>query len=352
MKTKDLFKKIIKNNDVIKILENLGMHNIRDKGDYISCGQPDGDNPSSVIVYKDNLWVTAYTRDIADKYGNTNIISLVSFIRNSYFSQSKKWICDLCEYDYYEEPSKKTDMLKFLDYIYSERKSETVNEDEVMYLKPVSEDVLQYYGTYSNRLFISDGISVEAQYDFEIGYDLETHAITIPIRDELGTLVGVKARIFKDYWEIEDWESKYFYIVPCAKSRVLYGLHKTMPYITRSRSAYIVESEKSVIKLWGLGVRNVVSIGGHQLSKTHVKKIVQLGVDDIFLCFDEDVSRNDSGKVDLEWYKNVASKFLPCQNVYGLIDLDGSILKPKDSPVDNMDNFYKLNERKIILSGV
>ena len=95
MEVKELFSKIIENNDIEKILKNLGMHHINDKGEYFTCGFPDGD-ANHVVVYKDNLWVNAYTRDISDKYGYTNIISLTSFIRKLYFSQSIKWICDIC----------------------------------------------------------------------------------------------------------------------------------------------------------------------------------------------------------------------------------------------------------------
>lgn len=349
MEIKDLFRKVIENNDAEKILESLNMHHIVDKGEYITCGQPDGDNPASVVVFKDNLWVEAYTRDISDQYGYTNIISLVSFIRKTYISQSIKWICDICNYNYYEESKNKTEMIKFLDYIYSENTDSKADEDEVLFLKPIEEYILKYYGSFTNSLFLKDNIDLQTQRDFELGYDLETHSITIPIRDELSTLVGVKARLFKELWELEDWESKYFYLVPCAKSKILYGLHKTMPYIIRDKSLYVVESEKSVMKLWSYGIRNVVSIGGHKLSKTQIKKIVQLGVRDINICFDQDVARLDDGKVDLGWYKKIANNFLQCHNIYGLIDYEGGILLEKESPVDDLKKFESLCKHKIIL---
>jgi DNA primase len=350
MKVRDLFQKIIDDEKIIDVLEELEMHHISDKGNYITCGYPTGDNPKSVTVYKDNLWVNSYTRDIADDYGYTNIISLVSYIKDFYFTKSIKWICDICGYNYYESPKEKVGMLKFLDEVYS-NKSVNKSDDEVEYLKPIDEYLLKYYGNYCNMLFKKDNIDFQTQTDFELGYDLKTHSVTIPIRDELSTLVGVKARLYKEKNDIKPWDNKYFYIVPCAKSKVLYGLHKTMPYIKRVKSVYVVESEKAVMQLWSQGIRNVVAIGCKKPSRTQVKKIVQLGVNDIILCFDEDVGRQEDGSINMAEYTKVSSMFLPCQNVYGMIDLKGNILDKKESPTDNMEKFLKLDSTKILIES-
>jgi len=349
MEVKDLFGKIIENNDIEKILKNLGMHHINDKGEYFTCGFPDGD-ANHVVVYKDNLWINAYTRDISDKYGYTNIISLTSFMKKIYFSQSIKWICDTCSYNYYEEPKSKTEMIKFLDYIYEQKNgSNKSDEDEVINLKPINEDILQYYGNYANRLFLEDNIDLQTQIDFGFGYDLETHSITIPIRDELNTLVGVKARLYKTSEELEEWESKYFYLVPCAKSKILYGLNRTMPYIKREGFAVICESEKATAQLWSYGIRNAVSIGSHTISKYQAKKLTHLGVD-LVLAYDKDVMFKD-GKFNKEHYEKECNKFIENQIIYCLIDEDG-ILGEKESPTDNKEKFKRLFENKRILRGI
>ena len=350
MEVRELFKKIIKNNDIEKILQSLGMHHIEEKDEYFTCGFPDGDNTKSTIIYKDNLWVNAYTRDISDKYGYTNIISLVSFIKQLYFSNSIKWICDLCSYNYYAEPKSKTGMIKFLDYIYEQKNGSNKNdEDEIVNLKPINENLLKYYGTYSNELFLKDNIDIQTQIDFGLGYDLETHSITIPIRDELNTLVGVKARLYKTLEELEEWESKYFYLIPCAKSKILFGLNKTMPYIRREGFVYITEAEKGVLQLWSYGIRNAVSIGSHTISKYQAKKLTHLGVD-IILAYDKDVMFKDE-KFNKELYDKECNKFLENQIIYCLVDEDG-ILNEKESPTDNETKFRKLFENKRILRGI
>ena len=349
MEVKDLFAKIIKNNDIEKILKNLGMHHIEEKDEYFTFGFPDGD-AKKAVVYKDNLWVNAYTRDISDKYGYTNIISLTSFIKKLYFSQSIKWICDTCSYNYYEEPKNKTEMIKFLDYIYEQKNgSNKSDEDEIINLKPINEDILQYYGIYANKLFKKDNIDLQTQIDFGFGYDLETHSITIPIRDELNTLVGVKARLYKTSEELEEWESKYFYIVPCAKSKILFGLNRTMPYIKREGFVVIVESEKGVAQLWSYGIRNSVSIGSHTISKYQAKKLTHLGVD-LVLAYDKDVMFKD-GKFNKDFYEKECNKFIENQIIYCLVDEDG-ILGEKESPTDQKEKFRQLFENKRILRGI
>ena len=84
-------------------------------------------------------------------------------------------------------------------------------------------------------MFHNDNISYEVQREFEIGYDDFSNRITIPIRDEIGSLVGVKGRLFQR--ELTDDEMKYLYIEPCNRSQILYGLHKSIPYIERTGKA-------------------------------------------------------------------------------------------------------------------
>ena len=114
----------------------------------------------------------------------------------------------------------------------------------------------------------------------------------------------------------------------------------------------MVESEKSVLKLWSNGIRNVVAIGGHELSKTQVEKLIRLEVDEIIICYDEDVFRNENGKVNKKEYLNEARKFIEQQKVSAMVDVNGDILDKKESPADNLDKFKKmLEDRKVLQEG-
>lgn len=344
MDVQDLKERIILDDKIETILSELGMHHIKihNGNEYYSCGMPDGDNQKSTIIYIDSLYVDAYTRNIKDQYGNSDIISLVSYIRKTYFSESIKWICEICGYDYYSDSLNESRLAKWVRQVY---KNSIEKDDEIdVPLKPINENILKYFKKCGNSLFFEDGIDYHTQEDFEYGYDLMTHSITIPIRDELGTLVGVKGRLFKN--EIKEWENKYFYIMPCSKTRLLYGLYKTMPYIKSNNEVIVVESEKSVAKLWSYGYKNAVAIGGHVLSKRQIELLTRLNVD-VVIAYDRDVEIDKNGIVNKDFYNSEFEKFLPQQRLFCVYDKGNKLLKPKESPCDRRKIWEELYANRI-----
>lgn len=355
MDVREIKEYIYENNKLELVLTELGMHHIKwhDNNSYITCGMPDGDNPQSTTVYNNStLNVVAYTRDIVDAYGVSDIISLVCFIKDMFFSYAVKWLCGLVGLDYYFKPKPKDKLLLQLQNIFSIiKKSESAEPP----LEPIDEQILLPYKRYSFQQFIDDNISDQTQYDFELGLDLSTstyygacngfpqHRITIPIRDENGTLVGLKGRILKNVdWngkivdeERNELEPKYIYLYPCAKSQILYGLYKTYPYIKEKKEVIICESEKGVMQLWTYGFKNAIAIGGHHLSKEQKDKIIRLGVSIVF-AYDKDVEENEVVKE----CKSVAPF---CTNVYYIIDKN-NILGEKESPMDVPRKWERLYE--------
>lgn len=347
MEALDLKERIISDDKIENILEALGMHHINSNNfKYITCGMPDGDRINSTVIYKDNLHVDAYTRNIVDVYGNSDIISLVSFINDSYLTESIKWICDVCGYDYYGQSIKKSRFAEWVRDMWKVQKNGS-NVDEEK-LKPIDESILSYYGDYVTDLFKNDGISYETQIEFELGFDLFYNMITIPIRDELNFLVGIKGRIFQK--EVKDYENKYLYLESCAKSKILYGLNKTKPYIKEKNEVIVVESEKAVMQLWTMGVKNAVAIGGHILSNTQAKKLTYLNVP-IVIAYDEGAEIGKDGKVDKKFYPNEFNKFLENQTIYCMFDREKTVLNPKESPSDDVTKWYYLYDRKIKVRG-
>ena len=145
-------------------------------------------------------------------------------------------------------------------------------------------DSLSYYKPLVNDLFAEDHIDYNTQKIFEIGFDEESNRYTIPIRSELGDLVGVKGRYFER--QVPSAQNKYIYLEPCARSKIIYGLNKTMGYIKSSGKVYVGESEKFTQQLWSYGDRNGGGTGGKELSQYQIDILVRLGADIIF-CFDK-----------------------------------------------------------------
>lgn len=330
---------ILENNYAPDILEKLGCHHIKDKGDYLSCSNPDGDNTSAVTLYLNtNLTVVNYTRTLNPNKKSHDIFDLVEFYLKINFFEAVKQLCDWCDLDYYKdwnedipESLKITKMLMELD-------GSTFIEDDNSPLKPIPEHILTYYYPYVNDMFANDNISYKTQRLFEVGYDDFTNRITIPIRDELNNLVGVKGRLFKEH--LDENDLKYLYIEPCNKSQILYGLHKSFDYIKQEQCVYVGESEKFTMQLWDMGFHNVVSTGGKKISNTQIEKLTRLCVP-IILCMDKDVRQDE--------LQEIADRFTDCIDIYALIDKD-NILNEKESPSDNPEKFkYLVKNNKYLI---
>ena len=326
---------ILENNFIPTILEELGCHHIRKKDGYFQCANPDGDNVTAVCVYENtNLTTINYTRDISNgKNIHTDLISLVEFYKNETFPYAVKWICDVLDIDYYsnldEDLPKSLQLTKMLVEMQS---VDTESETEKP-LKPISEKILSYFKPYVNDMFNEDGVSYETQAEFEIGYDEFTNRITIPIRDDLGNLVGVKARYF--YRQVPEDEQKFMYIEKCARSQILYGLYKTINFIKRAQRVFVTEAEKGVQQLYDKGYFEAVATGGSKISKSQIDKLTRLCVPIIFV-FDKDITKEE--------LDNIASRFIDGTEVYALIDTIG-ILNEKESPTDDISKFEQLLER-------
>ena len=328
---------ILENNFIPTILEELGCHHIRKKDGYFQCANPDGDNTTAVCVYENtNLTTINYTRDISNgKNIHTDLISLVEFYKNESFPYAVKWICDVLDIDYYsnldEDLPKSLQLTKML----VEMQSVDTDTETEKPLKPIPEKILSYFEPYVNDMFYEDGVGYDTQLEFEIGYDEFTNRITIPIRDDLGNLVGVKARYF--YRQVPEDEQKFIYIEKCARSQILYGLYKTINFIKKAQRVFVVEAEKGVQQLYDKGYFEAVATGGSKLSKSQLDKLTRLCVPIIFV-FDKDITKEE--------LDDIASRFIDGIEVYALIDTIG-ILNEKESPTDDISKFEQLLEKCI-----
>ena len=326
---------ILENNFIPTILEELGCHHIRKKDGYFQCANPDGDNVTAVCVYENtNLTTINYTRDISNgKNIHTDLISLVEFYKNETFPYAVKWICDVLDIDYYsnldEDLPKSLQLTKML----IEMQSVDTEAETEKPLKPIPEKILSYFKPYVNDMFNEDGVSYDTQAEFEIGYDEFTNRITIPIRDDLGNLVCVKARYF--YRQVPEDEQKFMYIEKCARSQILYGLYKTINFIKKAQRVFVTEAEKGVQQLYDKGYFEAVATGGSKISKSQIDKLTRLCVPIIFV-FDKDITKEE--------LDDIASRFIDGTEVYALIDTI-CILNEKELPTDNISKFEQLLEK-------
>ena len=322
-------KEFILNNDYTEqILSELGCHHIVNKGEYITCGNRDGDNKQAITIYlNENLTCINYTRQLSKDKRTHDIFDLICFTEDLTFFEALKWTCDALGLDYYQEPDTLPESLEVLKMLIG--MNEDSESEDNSPLQPISEEILRYYFPYGNKMFEDDNIPLSVQKDFEVGYDPSTNYITIPIRDEIGSLVGVKGRWFGDANEVSN---KYLYLEKTNKSRLIYGYFQNKEYINNDTKLFVVESEKSVMQLAGMGYRNAVSTCGKTISKTQVELISRTGCSPVF-AFDKDVDEDE--------LKSIADMFMDGISVFAIIDKD-NILSEKESPSDEPNKWVQL----------
>lgn len=334
MKSSDLKEYIIEQNCVDTILEDLGCGNIVLHGGYYTCSNPDGNNKSAVTIYlNENLTVINYTRCIAKNKRTTDLFDLVAFYKDCSFPEALKYVHGILGLDYYQEREEPCESLQILRML-KDMASNDDDEEDKQPLKPIPESILQYYLPYPNKLFQNDGISLDVQCEFLIGYDPQSNRITIPLLTPAGDLCGVKGRLFGD---ADECNPKYLYIEKTVKSKLLYGLYENREYIKNSNHIFIFEAEKSVLQCASNGIRNCVALGGKSISKTQVELIVRTGCAPI-ISLDKGIS--------LEEIKSVAASFPDSIPVYYIFDSD-DIMEDKQSPSDDFKQFRHLMKNNI-----
>ena len=320
MDIRDLKDEILNRELISDILSEIGCHHIQDRGEYYTCGNSDGDNPRSVVVYKNEyISCTNYTRQITKNGRAADIFDLIAYNQDCSFAEAMKFVCNLAGIDFYGEDREIPESLQIIKLL-KQMSTGDDNEDDSP-VKPISEKVLSYYLPYGNKMFEDDNISLEVQQEFEVGFDASSGYITIPIRDSLGTLCGCKGRYFG---APDEKHTKYTYLEKCNKSKILYGYWQNRDYIKNSQHVFVLESEKAVQQLATMGHRNAVSTGGKTISRHQIDLITRTGCIPI-LALDKDVQEDE--------LKEIANMFMDGITVYAIIDRD-NILNEKESPSD------------------
>ena len=85
---------------IVEILEELDFHHIRfhsgQSDEYLTCGNPQGDNPSSITVYlTPSLLTINYTREISPNKNSSDFIDLIKFFQPKMnFFEVLKWLSE------------------------------------------------------------------------------------------------------------------------------------------------------------------------------------------------------------------------------------------------------------------
>ena len=151
MDIRDLKEEILNRDLLPDILSEIGCHHVQDRGDYYTCGNKDGDNPRSIVVYKNEyISCTNYTRQITKNGRSTDIFDLVAYFEDCSFAEAMKFVCGLAGIDYYGERDDLPESLQILRMLKDMSISDEDEDNNPV--KPISEKILSYYLSYPNKI--------------------------------------------------------------------------------------------------------------------------------------------------------------------------------------------------------
>ncbi|AGI11752.1 hypothetical protein X915_gp103 [Bacillus phage vB_BanS-Tsamsa] len=343
---KEIKKRILREDKIEAVLEALECENIHteQRGNLYCARLPEhhhSNNPRAVQAKADeNISCSIRNRGFSG-----DIFNLVSYLahdkRNDEvqgdLSQAKRFICELFGWDEYLNgvARKRKDYTACLKDIMKKRNRKV----EIKPNPVIPESTLDDYYYWGKPLpyydWVLEGISHETQIMYGIGYDALSHRVTIPLRNRFGQLVGVKGRIMVD----EEDERKYIYLCRCQNSMEWFNFHYAHPYILMERKVYIVESEKSCMKLFDKGIYNSLAIGASEISEAQAHIVKQLGLDiEIVLCYDKGIAIEDIKK---------NANLFEGRKVSAMFDTD-DLLDDKDAPIDKGIEIWRKLESEYV----
>jgi DNA primase len=151
---------------------------------------------------------------------------------------------------------------------------------KILKSKELSDQVLQAAGLLS----ISDDGSKR---------DFFSDRIMFPIRDGMGNAIGFSGRKFKE----ETFGGKYINTSETPlfkKSQVLFGLSYSRKTITKERKALVVEGQIDCLRLIQEGFDYTVAGQGTAFGEGHVRELLNLGVQTVYLALDGDTAGEEA----------------------------------------------------------
>ncbi len=268
---------------IVNILETFNCHKVRINGREIRCARDDNSNPTAVVIRltnNENLLVKDYELNIV-----LDLINYLIKIKNASFKDVMNAIKQELHLDSIYNYKRKVGLFGGL-YDGLSR-----NNGEIS-VTTYPEKILKYYGNTPNLLWLKDGISLSTQRKWNIGYDVQSQRITMPIRTSTGEIMSIKGRL---NGEPEEFEPKYLYLVQGPMSQTLFGYSENYSSLYENE-ILIVESEKSVLKLDSWGYNNVVALGSNSLSTTQAKLLMSLNPKSVIFMLDKSLPLENTKK--------------------------------------------------------
>ena len=149
---------------------------------------------------------------------------------------------------------------------------------------------------FAEYMIVKRGFSPNVLDDWQFGFDNRTKRITLPVRDEKGNLVGVKARAMDGrkpkYLNFRDQTND---VTSFLKNEVVFGLDRARnndPDYDLTHMI-VVEGEFNVVAMHARNHTHCVSINGSYFGERQMQ-LLRLYADSVTLFFDTDTAGKDA----------------------------------------------------------
>lgn len=317
---------------LIELLEHYNFCHIAHRGDRLRFARNEDGGQNIEIRLTGNEWLNC-----AD-YVKSTFTDLFNFIHlekgvplRDVFKETKR-VLNLG--DNWQPKEKR----QLFDGIYS-----NIGKSVMQQVRTYPEEVLDEYIPCGNELWLSEGITLEAMRFYDVRFSVVDNAIVFPWRNQYGEIISVKARLNEKI--VPSGTSKYYYKIQNSISSSLFNYSHAYEYLYGADVVYCVESEKTCMKLFGWGIKNVVAIGSHSLSQEQIKLLLQLQCKEICLLLDKDLPLSETKKNADAIRQHAKLRDIKLSYWNWEYNLD---LGPKSAPVDGtLEQFKYILENEI-----
>jgi len=166
----------------------------------------------------------------------------------------------------------------------------------------ISEEMIKDFGigfalSKNDALYkLLDGKKYEKKYLSDLGlinvsdknaFDVFVNRIVFPLEDSVGNVVAFTGRIYDGSQGSKYVNSKETYLFK--KGQILYNYHRAKDNAKREKQILVVEGNLDAIRLYSLGIKNVVALMGTSFTKEQAELLKKIRVP-VILCLDSDAA--------------------------------------------------------------
>ena len=176
-----------------------------------------------------------------------------------------------------------------LDYLSLRNiKKETVDEFEIGFAPESFDSLAIHLANLGYEMADTQRAGLIFKNDRGIYTDRFRGRIIFPLYNNFGKVVGFSGRILPRLEN--DNTGKYINTSETTifnKSKILYGFHKSKPFIKKENNCLLIEGQMDFLALWQEDVKNIVAVSGTALTPSHLQTVKRVS-DDLIVSFDND----------------------------------------------------------------